>query len=455
MSPSIPNILIIESDARQTEIAMELIKEVVRANVDSTNSGERAVELASRTPYQLILADCGVGDMDGLSLLERIKRISPASGMILTSAFASIEEAVKAVRFGADDYFKKPYNPEQFKLSIRRCLDRRDLYTGDQLVTGMMLLLNACQLVSSSLEEDKILETVCGYLRREANPKGLALFRCEGESRSRVRTSSDVDPDVVEVIVEGNSFISVCRDEKAPMKLFTKSSSTPEIAVFQFKCVGNADYFVVCLAPKWGSSPDEVDSHFRLLQAQIQMTGRNVKNYRGVRHLLYLDEPTGLFNTRYMHRCLDRFFEKFNKGECGPFSVLFLDIDKFKGINDSHGHLIGTKLLQEIGHIMKRCLRKTDIAFRYGGDEFVAMLINTEINAARDIAETIRREVEKAVFLNEEGLNIHLTVSVGVAGCPDHATSKREIIEAADTAMYVVKKSSRNRVYIAEKKKAA
>ena len=187
----------------------------------------------------------------------------------------------------------------------------------------------------------------------------------------------------------------------------------------------------------------------------MQMTGRNISNYQGVKHLLYCDEPTGLHNTRYLHVCLDRYFDERQKGGAHePMSVLFLDVDKFKTINDSHGHLVGTKLLSEMAEIIRGCIRKTDVAFRYGGDEFVVLLMGADSKAAVTIAEKMRASVEKHEFLSRESLKIRLTVSIGVATCPEHAESKRDIIEAADGAMYNVKRSTRNNVYIAEKKAA-
>ncbi|MEW6057088.1 MAG: diguanylate cyclase [Bdellovibrionota bacterium] len=454
MALSTPNVLIVESDSRQTELAMELIRDVVRAKVDSTNSGERAVELVSRTNYQLVIADCGIGDMDGLTVLERVKRGSPSTSVILTSAFATIEEAVKALRYGADEYFKKPYNPEHFKLAVRRCLDRRDLYTGDQIVTGLMLLLNCCQLISGCLEEEKIFDSVTSYLRRETGCSGLALYKASGNKTSYVKTASDADVDVVEVLVDRHNLLKSSDGEKHPMRIITKSNGAPEIAIFEFRCVGDAKYFAVCIAPNWTTPSDEVDSRFRLLQAQIQMTGRNIQNYRGVRHLLYLDEPTGLYNTRYLHLCLDQYFERWEKDKTKKFSVLFIDVDRFKGINDSHGHLVGTKLLFEMGEIIRSNLRKGDVAFRYGGDEFVVLLDDAATDLAESVGERIREGVEGNYFLAKESLNIRLTVSIGVASCPEHAISKRDIIEAADNAMYSVKRSTRNSVYIAEKKAA-
>lgn len=455
MPSSIPNILIVQADARETEIVSELIRDVVRAQVDTTNSGERALELVSRTNYQLIIADSGGAAVDGMAILERVKHLSPSTAIILTSGLATIEDAVKAMRLGAEEYFKKPFNLEHFKLAVRRCLDRRALYTGDQSVTGLMMLLNACQLVSGSLEEDKIIDTVAAYLHRETASKGFAVFRMDKEQRTRVTTDSDTDPDVVEVLIDSHHVIGACRDEKTHIKIVPRGASAPEMAVFQFKCSGAAEYFAICLNPSWATPPEEVASRFRVLQAQVEMTGRNISNYRGVRHLLYLDEPTGLYNTRYLQHCLDEFFTRAAGDQKATFSILFLDVDRFKSVNDRHGHLIGTRLLHEVGQLIKKGLRNGDVAFRYGGDEFIAILDGAGAEEAREIAERIRQAVEKHSFLAREALNIRLTVSIGVANCPEHASTKREVIEAADNAMYAVKRDCRNNVYIAAKKAAA
>jgi diguanylate cyclase (GGDEF)-like protein len=138
-----------------------------------------------------------------------------------------------------------------------------------------------------------------------------------------------------------------------------------------------------------------------------------------------------------------------SKSNGKSFAVLFIDADRFKGINDNHGHLVGTKLLNELGEHFKRFVREKDTVFRYGGDEFVAVLSSCDLPTARLVAERIRESVEKHAFLSDEGLNLHFTVSIGVAIFPEHANSKKEIIDAADHAMYDAKKTTRNSVTIA------
>lgn len=165
----------------------------------------------------------------------------------------------------------------------------------------------------------------------------------------------------------------------------------------------------------------------------------------------YTDDLTGLYNQRYLEIVLDRELSLSKRNE-SIFSVLFLDLDHFKNVNDSHGHLIGSRLLFEVGHEIKKTLRESDITFRYGGDEFVMILSHTGLEDAILVAERIRVQIEKKRFLVKDGLEIRLTASIGVANVPLHAETKQEILKAADEALYGVKKAVRNKVIAATTK---
>jgi two-component system cell cycle response regulator len=164
--------------------------------------------------------------------------------------------------------------------------------------------------------------------------------------------------------------------------------------------------------------------------------------------LTYTDDLTGLYNQRYLELILDREISLAKRNET-QFSVLFLDLDHFKNVNDTHGHLIGSRLLYEVGQEIKKTLRESDITFRYGGDEFVMILSHTNLADAVLVAERIRVQIEKKRFLVRDGLEIRLTASIGVANVPDHAETKQQILRAADAALYGVKKAVRNKVIAA------
>jgi diguanylate cyclase (GGDEF)-like protein len=125
-----------------------------------------------------------------------------------------------------------------------------------------------------------------------------------------------------------------------------------------------------------------------------------------------------------------------------------MDIDLFKQVNDTRGHWVGSKLLVELGRLLHMNLRRSDYAFRYGGDEFVVVLPDTPPEGATVAAERIRNEIEKYSFIID-GQKLKVTMSIGIAAYPDHAESSSDIIKLADAAMYEGKAKSRNIVIMA------
>ncbi|MCB0350422.1 MAG: GGDEF domain-containing protein [Bdellovibrionales bacterium] len=163
--------------------------------------------------------------------------------------------------------------------------------------------------------------------------------------------------------------------------------------------------------------------------------------------ITFLDDLTGLYNQKYMSLVLENEIHR-SQRENAKFTVLFMDVDFFKTVNDTRGHWIGSRLLIEVGHIVKSCVRRSDYAFRYGGDEFVIVLPNTPSDKAVVAAERIRSAIEKQEFIID-GETIKLTLSIGLAAYPDHAKTYKDIIKMADEAMYCGKNKSRNIVFVA------
>ncbi len=168
--------------------------------------------------------------------------------------------------------------------------------------------------------------------------------------------------------------------------------------------------------------------------------------YQKMAEIAVTDDLTKLFNTRYLNRTLEIEITRSNRHK-SSLSLIFMDIDHFKVINDNYGHLVGSKLLVEVGQILIRSLRTIDIVARYGGDEFVMVLPQTVPGAALSIAERIRKAVEQYVFLKKDGYSLRMTASFGVASYPESAKSKEDLLRLADEAMYRVKNQTRNGVY--------
>ena len=161
----------------------------------------------------------------------------------------------------------------------------------------------------------------------------------------------------------------------------------------------------------------------------------------------YIDELTGLFNQRHLPLVLGHEVERCKRDQ-SRISLLFMDIDYFKMVNDGKGHWVGSKLLGELAKVLQDQIRTCDYAFRYGGDEFIVVLGGAELQMAAREAERIRKAVESHSFL-VDGHDLKLTVSIGLAEYPGHAQTAEGLIQIADQAMYHGKRKSRNVVFIA------
>jgi diguanylate cyclase (GGDEF)-like protein len=155
------------------------------------------------------------------------------------------------------------------------------------------------------------------------------------------------------------------------------------------------------------------------------------------------DDLTNLYNSRFLNQVLRREAKRSARGG-RPLSLLFLDLDDFKNVNDRHGHLAGSRALVEAAEVIRGSARETDVVARFGGDEFALVLPDTGGRGAFAVGERIRDRVAAHRFLAADGLDVRLTVSVGVATLPDAALGAEELVRAADAAMYRIKDRGKN-----------
>jgi diguanylate cyclase (GGDEF)-like protein len=160
------------------------------------------------------------------------------------------------------------------------------------------------------------------------------------------------------------------------------------------------------------------------------------------------DDLTHLYNSRYLNQVLRRETKRASRSG-RPLSLLFIDLDGFKAVNDTHGHLFGSRALVEAAAVIRSSARETDMVSRFGGDEFAIVLPDTGAEGAFAVGARVRDKIAAYKFLAADGLDIHLTGSVGVATLPDVAASADELVQAADKAMYQVKESGKNGIVAA------
>ena len=186
----------------------------------------------------------------------------------------------------------------------------------------------------------------------------------------------------------------------------------------------------------------------RLLLEPAAVALDNALLLRRAEALSVTDDLTRLYNSRYLNLVLRRETKRASRSG-RPLSLLFIDLDGFKSINDAYGHLAGSRALVEAAAVIRGSARETDVVARFGGDEFALVLPDTGCEGAFAVGERIRERIAAHAFLSADNLNLHLTASVGVATLPDVAASAEELVQAADTAMYVVKQSGKNGIQAA------
>ena len=171
----------------------------------------------------------------------------------------------------------------------------------------------------------------------------------------------------------------------------------------------------------------------------------NARHVKRIHELTIKDDCTSLYNARHMGFILDTEIYRSQRYNY-EFSIVFIDLDHFKMVNDTHGHLVGSRLLAEMGEALKTNCRLIDFAFRYGGDEFVILLPQTSKENAINVARRLHKLIRETVWLKNEGLDIKITPSVGLAAYPIDSKTKEGLLHLADEAMYLVKNTNRDSV---------
>ena len=199
-----------------------------------------------------------------------------------------------------------------------------------------------------------------------------------------------------------------------------------------------------------GGSPDfsAADGFVELLRASLGYAVRNAQVFDRTRRLTFTDDLTALYNSRFMSLYLEQEIKRCRRTR-SPMSLLFMDLDGFKAVNDTHGHLAGSRTLVEVGGLLAATVRDADVLIRYGGDEFVIVFPETPLNGALVIAERIRQVIAAKAFLATLGMRAHVSASIGIAAYPESAEDIKALISGADAAMYRAKALGKNRVVAA------
>ncbi len=171
----------------------------------------------------------------------------------------------------------------------------------------------------------------------------------------------------------------------------------------------------------------------------------NARNYKRVSELVITDDLTGLYNARHFQDILEYEIERAQRYK-SQVSLMFFDLDRFKSVNDTFGHLVGSRMISEVGQLVRQHIRSSDRGARYGGDEYIIVLPNTGKQGAMTVAGNMLDRFHSHKFMTDSGTRIPITASFGVATFPDDAEDRDSLVRVADSAMYEAKEAGRDRV---------
>jgi diguanylate cyclase (GGDEF)-like protein len=317
--------------------------------------------------------------------------------------------------------------------------------------------------LTSSLQLDQVLRTIMEKIDEFLRPENWSLLLLD-ESKQElyfelaVGKASQALKDVRIKLGQGiggwvaqHGEVVIVPDTSKDTRFFgkvdekTKMETRSIVAVpvkFRDTCLGVIE-LINCVGPE-GFDPRDL----KLLEALSDFAAIALENARHVKRIHELtikDDCTSLYNARHMGFILDTEIYRSQRYNY-EFSIVFIDLDHFKMVNDTHGHLVGSRLLSEMGDALKTNCRLIDFAFRYGGDEFVILLPQTSKENAIYVAKRLHKLIRETVWLSKEDLNIKITPSVGVASYPADSKTKEGLLHLADEAMYLVKNTNRDSV---------
>lgn len=454
MSPDAKaRVLVVDDSRLMREIASDALSGVAR--VECVDGAEAALETLERGPVDLVLTDLEMEGLSGLDLLERARSLHPDIAFVVLTGHASVDSAIRALRMGAADYLRKPIEPEELALTVERVLTHERLRRDNARMRDALQTLEACHTLLRCVDPGEVYATSLDLLLR-------ATGRCRGIAMFRRGTPSGSIGVVVRGFPEGESralrrlLLEKSRTYSLePPTGATQVHSVPFEAALRDAGVAGGSALAVPMVGEdseggvaWvfaDAQPFAADDLARasLIARHSEIALGNAERYHRAKERAFVDDVTEVYNVRYLLQATQNEIQRAERyGK--QLTVLFLDLDRFKLVNDQHGHLVGSRVLRRLSEVLSDCVRQVDTLARYGGDEFTVLCVDTDLETGVRVAERIRRTVAQTVFEGEGGEPIRLTISIGVAAYPHHSRDRDGLLDLADKAMYLAKSHGRN-----------
>lgn len=457
VEPRSASVLLVTSDAVVRAAAKDALEE--RCAFAVCDDAENAFEYLAKEAVDLVLLDVELREASPWPFIEQLRRECPSADLtVLCEPNASNVEQIRGE--WEVDTLQRSLRGRQLRDAIERRLKLRGLNKENRKLQDSLHLVEKCRSLAGCLETGKIYPvTLDLLLEGQSRSRGVAIFHRASIPLRDAMAFRGFDD------AEAQRLREVLLEEK-PLERQTDNTievieQGPWLATLEAAEIPVNRILVVPLEGKQGESgmiwifeegrpfdTEEVETA-RVVASYAVAALENAERYHLAKERAFIDDVTEVYNARYLLSAATNEIRRAERYE-SALSVLFLDLDRFKLVNDRFGHLVGSQTLRDLSQVLSQCVRDVDTLARYGGDEFTILLVDTDHNEAMSVAQRIRRTVEEQIFEGGRDSSLRLTVSIGVATYPRHGDNRDSLLDAADKAMYRSKSQGRNRVCSAD-----
>ena len=423
--------------------------------VRTASSGREALAICADGQLDIVLLDVMMPEMDGFEVCQRLKADARTAHIpvVMITALDQPSDRVKGLQSGADDFLTKPVDDVQLMARVKSLVRLKALtdelraraQTGQEIaIEDAMRVMDAANLEPGHIllvdNDPRSAERIKGYL---SPPHSVDVLANPAEAAMQVATTQ-YELAIVSMALGDFDPLRVCSQMRTleqtrglPILLVADDSDRPRVV--RGLDLGVNDFIM---------RPIERNELAARVRTQIRRFRYAAELRQSVTNTLALavtDELTGLYNRRYFDRHLSLMLDKAREQE-RDMAVMLIDMDFFKAVNDTHGHDVGDAVLREFSERLKRNIRGVDLACRFGGEEFVVLMPDTDFRQAQGVAERVRMAVAERGF-EAPGLRpLTVTCSVGVALNEHEVDTPEMILKRADVALYRAKREGRDRV---------